>query len=85
MTCLLDKLATDAAFDVFAYRKDDETLTGDERRQRIPHWNIEKAVRWALERGFDTILIERNPHPATETPGVIHHLCRDPGCPGGCE
>lgn len=72
------------AFNLYAYAKADDDGENDARRHRIPDWNLERALRWALAKGFDTVLIEVAAEPARGFPGVIHHVCRDPSCPGGC-
>ena len=73
---------------LYGYRRDTDTADGasaDLRRERLPRAALLKAVGWALDRGCDTVLLERGsdserPFPA----GVVHHVCADSGCPGGC-
>ena len=73
-----------ATYNVFAYRKADQSGRDDLTRRGIPEWNLTKALRWALERGCDTVIVElAGTTVAHQT--VTHHLCDDPGCPGGCE
>lgn len=69
----------------YAFRKDGE---GHELRRRdLPEWRLTDAVKWALEAGCDTILIEVT-GTVFALPGVTHHVCggdgEPPGCPGGC-
>lgn len=66
----------------YAFRKDGE---GRElRRKDLPEFRLTDATRWALEAGCDTILIEIT-GTVDAKPGVTHHLCDEPRCPGGCE
>lgn len=74
-----------AAFNVFAYAKNDGGYTGDLRRDNIPAWNLHRALEWAVGKGCDTILVELSDQPASGRPHVIHHFCDDPSCPGGCD
>ena len=77
------KAAAPAAYNLFAFNKADGSH-GDIRRRDVPEWNLHRVVEWALSKQVDTLLIEVADKPASGTPGVVHHLCRDPGCPGGC-
>jgi len=71
------------SYSVFGYRRDDEDSTDDVRRQ-VPEWNLVRAIKWALDRGCDSILVELT-GTVRGIPGITHHLCNDPKCPGGCE
>jgi len=76
-------MTTVSCYSVFAWRRDDETGRDDVTREPIPEWNLTKAIKWALERGCDSILIELTGSMDADR-FVTHHLCSDPTCPGGC-
>ena len=72
-------------YTLFAYRHDDDDCEHDVHRVGLPDWRLEQAVRWAADRGFDSILISHTPDDKpSSTPACTHHVCRDPVCPGGC-
>lgn len=68
---------------LLAYRKQADVST-DEMRRGLPEWRLPQAVEWAVARGFDTVMLELTNEPASSTREVTHHVCNDPGCPGGC-
>jgi len=45
-------------YSVYAYRKDDPAGRDDVTRAPIPEHNLTRAIKWALERACDSILIE---------------------------
>jgi hypothetical protein len=47
------------AFNLFCYIRGDKDGRYDQRRPGIALWRLEDAVRWAVHRGYDSILIER--------------------------
>jgi len=65
-------------FDVFAFKKTDEDGVFA-RRTKIPAWMLPAIAEWATGEGYDTILLEQ-----TTDLAVVHHVCDDPACPGGC-
>jgi hypothetical protein len=71
------------AYSIFAWRKNDERGRDDVTRKPIPEPNLTRAIRWALERGCDSILIELT-GTMDDDHSVTRHLCSDPTCPGGC-
>lgn len=71
-------------YSVFAWRRGDETGRDDVTRAPIPEHNLTRAIKWALERGCDSILIELTGN-VDDTSFVTRHLCSDPLCPGGCQ
>lgn len=54
------------------------------RRGRLPLGLVPDAVEWALAKGFETVLVELDRDAKPFHPGVVHHVCHDPDCPGGC-
>lgn len=76
-------MTTVPCYSVFAWRRGDETGRDDVTRAPIPEWNLTKALKWALERGCDSILIELT--GSIDAQPNERHLCSDPGCPGGCK
>ena len=69
-------------FNVYAYRERD--TDSDERRDGLPEWKVPQAVKWALDRGHDTVLVQRGDSRPCCDRLITHHVCRDPWCPGGC-
>lgn len=71
-------------YSFFAYRKNDPGGRDDVKRSPLPEPSLMRAIKWALERGCDSILIELLGTMDTEQ-FVTRHLCSDPFCPGGCD
>jgi hypothetical protein len=74
--------AAGGSFSLFAYRRGHDEVESL-RRYRLPHVRLGEAIDWAIGRGADTVLIELDETEPFQ-PEVTHHLCNDPGCPGGC-
>lgn len=53
------------------------------RRERLPQEKLGEAVLWAVGHGCDYINIQRLPGVPFD-PLIVHHVCADPDCPGGC-
>jgi hypothetical protein len=71
------------SFNVFGFYHDDPDGNHDERRNRIPQERLHHVADWFAFHRFDAVLIERSDQPAF-SPSVIHHICADSHCPGGC-
>lgn len=70
------------SFSLFAFRHHDPV---DYRRERLTEAQLDGAIRWALAKGSEYVLIQvRDDPPAQKVSGVTQHVCNDPACPGGC-
>lgn len=69
-----------SSYRLFAFHNDQPE---DYRREGIPLELLGKAVRWAVGKGCDTILVQLGDGEPFN-PNVVHHVCADAGCPGGC-
>lgn len=72
-------------YTVYAFNGSEDPPATDQRRHGIPEWKLPEAVRWAVRRGFDTILIQLSNDAASSDRLMTHHVCSDAWCPGGCE
>lgn len=74
----------DVSFVVFAFRDNSpDDGSQDLRRNNLPEERLPAALAWALGHGMDVIHISRIEEPPFR-PSIVHHLCSDPACPGGC-
>jgi hypothetical protein len=71
------------AYSVYGYKRGTDEDSQDVSRWPVPEWNLTKAIRWALEQGCDSLVVEQRGTIRAQ-PGVTHHLCNDHTCPGGC-
>lgn len=69
-------------FSLYAFNMGNES-SQDLRRERLPREKLGEAVEWAVAAGCDYINIQRLPGRPFH-PGLVHHVCGDPACPGGC-
>lgn len=77
------KCAKDSfSFSFYAFNMGNESVE-DLRRERLPEEKLGEAALWAVARGCDYINIQRRPGKPFR-PEIVHHVCSDPGCPGGC-
>lgn len=60
-----------------------DASNADMYRARLPVEKLPEVMRWAVFHRFDGLLIQRTDDEPFN-PQIVHHVCSDIRCPGGC-